>query len=159
MKLWLHATHRVYVILKGQCSTWGEHNIALFPMKSERTKTLEQILFTIKDFAAIFLVYPSSPLGGNIHVELFNDLLWLALKRLYGHLRLVTCVLFSFLQRGLFEGRRPSIEHRRDAFKQREACWCSDHADAERPGSPVPDWVWRLCHGWAHMQEEYVQAL
>lgn len=46
---------------------------------------------------------------------------------------------FVFLQRGHFEGWRPSIEHRWDAFKQREARRRFDHADAERPGSPVPD--------------------
>lgn len=54
------------------------------------------------------------------------------------------------LQRGHFEGWRQSTEHRRHAFEQREARRRSDHVDAERPGSPVPDRVWRLCHGWAH---------
>lgn len=57
---------------------------------------------------------------------------------------------FVFLQRGHVEGWRPSIEYRRDAFKQREARWRFDHAYAEWPGSSVPDWVWRLCYGWAH---------
>lgn len=54
------------------------------------------------------------------------------------------------LQRGHVEGWRQSGEHRRDASEQREARRRSDHADAERPGSPVPDRVRRLCHGWAH---------
>lgn len=63
-----------------------------------------------------------------------------------------------FLQRGHVEGRRPSVERGRDAFKQRETRWRFDHADAERPGSSVPDWVWRLCHGWAHTHREYVEA-
>lgn len=31
-------------------------------------------------------------------------------------------VFYFFLQRGHFEDRRPSTEHRWDAFKQREAC-------------------------------------
>lgn len=44
-----------------------------------------------------------------------------------------------FLQRGHFESRRPSVERGRDAFEQREARRRFDHADAERPGSSVPD--------------------
>lgn len=55
--------------------------------------------------------------------------------------------LFSPLQRGHAEGRRPGAQHRRDAFKQREARRRFDGADAEQPGSPVPDRVRRLCHG------------
>lgn len=51
------------------------------------------------------------------------------------------------LQRGHAEDRRQSGEHRRDASEQREARRRSDHADAERPGSPVLDRVRRLCHG------------
>lgn len=49
-----------------------------------------------KSFTAVYLVYPSSHLGGNAHVELFNDLLWLVLKRLYEHLVLVAHVFFFF---------------------------------------------------------------
>lgn len=72
---------------------------------------------------------------------------------------LLSSLSFSVcLQGGHFKGRRPSFEHRRNAFKQREARWRFDHADAEQPGSSVPDWVWRLCHGWAHTHREYVEA-
>ena len=156
------ATHIAYVISRAERAVLIPRltRRCTSPWKVRGSKQWSRHNSPSKTFMAVYLVYPSSHLGGKSHVELLDDLLWPVLQTpvwstMCFSLFLLLCV---FLQRGHVEGRGPSAEHRRDAFKQGEARWRSDHADAERPGSSVPDWVWRLCHGWAHKHREYVEA-
>lgn len=167
MKLWLwHVVLSVFYLQSRKGTAHPEANATLHFSDTKNLKAPKhwgKRNSPSKTFTAVYLAYPPSHLGANIHVELFNDLLWLQLKRFYEHLVQVAlfCLPFCFplsLQRGHFESWRPGFEYRRDAFKQREARRRPDHADAEQPGSSVPDWVWRLCHGWAHTRGEYVEA-